>query len=98
MDKDTVELYIVKDILANARITDIIPARSRALAVFGFTQFVQREIEDKKLPRRNYSLYQIGEMDGDGRITPTYDLVCNGETADEYFEQLQQRLYDEAQL
>lgn len=98
MDKDIAELYIVKDILANSRITDIIPARTRALAVFGFVQFVETEIEKKKLPKRNYSLYQIGEMDADGHITSCYDLVCNGADADEYFEQLQQRLYDEAQL
>lgn len=98
MKSDTVELYVVKDILANARITDAIPANSRALAVFGFVQFVESEIEKKKLPKRNYSLYQVGEMDSDGHITPMYDLVCNGSDADEYFEQLQQRLYDEAQL
>lgn len=92
--RDVVELYVVIDVLAGARITDAIPARSRGLAIFGFCQMVDKEIEAKKLPKRNYSLYFIGEMDADGRIDPAYELVCNGEDAQEFFERFQQELYD----
>ena len=89
-------LFVVKDKLAGARITGVIPARSLALGVFGFVQFCETEVEKKKLPKRNYDLCYVGSIDDNGEIddTENYYVVCNGEDASEKFDQLQQQIFD----
>ena len=89
-------LFVVKDKLAGARITGVIPAKSFALAVFGFMQFCESEVEQKKLPKRNYDLVYVGSIDDNGELDDTayYHVVCNGEEASEKFDQLQQEIFD----
>lgn len=94
--KDEMRLYIIKDKLGAARCTDCIPAPTEALAIFGFMQFVETEVEKKKLPKRNYELVYVGSMLDTGEIVNVddYRVVCDGQTAGELFEQMQQEIYN----
>lgn len=97
---DEIRLYVVKDKLSGARCTDAIPSRTEPLAIFGFMQFVETEVEKKKLPKKNYELIYVGSMLDSGEIidVDNYRVVCDGEAAGELFEQLQQQIYDSEAL
>lgn len=89
-------LYCIVDSLSGSRITDLIPAQTDPLAVFGFRQFVDTEVEKTKRDPRAYELLFCGELDELGVITPALPPVhlCDGSHADELFERLQQEVFD----
>lgn len=94
--KDELMLVCVRNKLAHARITDLIPVRTYPLAIFSFVQFVETEIERNKLDKRLYDLVYCGTLKFDGQIydTENFRVLCNGEEASEVFESLQQELFD----
>ena len=92
----TSRMYVIIDALSGVRVTDLIPAQSDALAVFGFRQFVDSEVEQHKRDRRSFQLLFVCELDETGHISapdvPQY--MCDGSTADELFERMQQEIFD----
>lgn len=90
------KLYCIIDCLLGSRITDLIPAQSDPLAVFGFRQFVDSEVEKTKRDPRTLWLYYCGELHDNGKIDALDEpfFLCNGATADELFERLQQEIFD----
>lgn len=89
-------LYCIKDRLSGVRITDLISAKSDALAVFGFRQFVDTEVEKSKRDSRTFMLYYCGDLDDFCKINalPEPMFLCDGSQADNLFEQLQQEIFD----
>lgn len=94
--KDEVMLVCVRNKLANARVTELIPVRTYPLAIFGFVQFVETEVEKQKLDKRLFELVYCGTLKSDGQIydTDNFRVLCNGSEASELFESLQQELFD----
>lgn len=94
--KDEMMLVCVRNKLANARVTELIPVRTYPLAVFGFVQFVESEIEKQKLDKRLFDLVYCGTLTSEGQIYDTehFRVLCNGSEASELFESLQQELFD----
>lgn len=94
--KDEVMLVCVRNKLANSRVTELIPVRTYPLAIFGFVQFVETEVEKQKLDKRLFELVYCGTLKSDGQIydTDNFRVLCNGSEASEVFESLQQELFD----
>lgn len=94
--KDEMMLVCVRNKLAHARITELIPVRTYPLAVFGFVQFVESEVERQRLDKRLFELVYCGTLTSDGRIcgTENFRVICDGSEASELFESLQQELFD----
>lgn len=94
--KDEMLLVCVRNKLAHARITELIPVRTYPLAIFSFVQFVETEVEKQKLDKRLFELVYCGTLTSDGQIYDTehFRVLCNGSEASELFESLQQELFD----
>lgn len=94
--KDELMLVCVRNKLAHARVTDLIPVRTYPLAVFGFVQFVETEVEKQKLDKRLFELVYCGTLTSEGQIydTDNFRVLCDGSEASELFESLQQELFD----
>lgn len=94
--KDELMLVCVRNKLAHARITDLIPVRTYPLAVFAFAQFIEHEIEKQKLDKRLFELVYCGILTSEGQIhdTENFRVLCDGSEASELFESLQQELFD----
>lgn len=94
--KDEMMLFCVRNKLANARVTELIPTRTLALGLFGFCQFVENEVEKQKLDKRLFDLCYCGTLQSDGQIVDAnnFRVVCNGAEALEQFDALQQELFD----
>lgn len=95
--KDEMMLFCVRNKLANARVTELIPTRTLPLAMFGFCQFVETEVEQKHLDKRLFDLVYCGILQSDGQIVDAdnFRVVCNGAEALERFDELQQALFDQ---
>lgn len=79
-------LYVIVDRISNLMYSQVIPAVSDLVAVFGFTKFIKGE-EEKGLAPAMYSLVRIGKIAPDGRISDTdYVTIVTGDKAQEMYD------------
>lgn len=88
-------LYIVVNRVMKVPVTGIIPAQNDIVAMLGFLQFVNAELEKKTITdAKVLKLRFIGTQDEDGTIVDctARDVVTGDEVEDRYGELVQQAM------